>query len=187
MGQYANTNKLNPRVLRWLPLILGSICHFAWNLTWKMQLSSFVNENESGSTSVPSQQSKLSPIHVAFGLLGNHIGFLSEFEVALKSVLLNAPLERDLVVHVLADRDAYRGAGDVFDRTELSAWVTRNPIEVNVYNVMPQITSLERQIMDTFNGTMTENFKLDQAMRDHRLTVGSTYQENPEKSVLGDY
>ena len=45
----------------------------------------------------------LPPLHVAFGLSGNHPGFLAEFQVALKSVLLNSPLERDLFVHILAD------------------------------------------------------------------------------------
>ena len=46
----------------------------------------------------------LAPIHVAFRLSSNNPAFLFEFEVALKSVLLNAPLKRDWFVHMLADQ-----------------------------------------------------------------------------------
>ena len=48
------------------------------------------------------QHCRLSTIHLAFGLSGNHPGFLSEFEVALKSVLLHAPLDRNMHVHIVA-------------------------------------------------------------------------------------
>jgi hypothetical protein len=35
---------------------------------------------------------KQEPVHVLFGLGDNNEGFFAEFEVALKSVLVNAPL-----------------------------------------------------------------------------------------------
>ena len=92
----------------------------------------------------------LSPIHVLFGLSGNHTGFLSEFEVALKSVLLNAPMDRNLYVHILADQDAYNSLNEIFDQTELLSWVTRNPVTIHVYDVTPEIPSLQRQIETTF-------------------------------------
>lgn len=48
-----------------------------------------------------------------FGLSSNNPGFLFEFEVALKSVLLNAPLKRDLFVHILADQDSFQALDDI--------------------------------------------------------------------------
>ena len=53
-------------------------------------------------------------VHVTFGLSGNHSGFLAEFEVALKSVLLNAPLELSLHIHILADEDAFASLKEIF-------------------------------------------------------------------------
>ena len=83
----------------------------------------------------------LSTMHVGFGLSGNGTGFLSEFEVALKSVLLHAPLERDMHVHIIADQDAYQSLGEIFNRNGLSTWVTRNLIKIHAYDitsVLPQ-------------------------------------------------
>lgn len=82
--------------------------------------------------------------HVAFGLSGNEPGFISEFEVALKSVLLNAPLESDMHVHIIADRDAYHALNDVFNRTKLQTWVTRNSIEIHVYDITFDLHHLDR-------------------------------------------
>ena len=96
------------------------------------------------------QHRRLSTIHLAFGLSGNHPGFLSEFEVALKSVLLHAPLDRDMHVHIVADRDAYQSLGVIFNRTGLSTWKTRNSIEVHAYDITPELPQLKRLINDTF-------------------------------------
>jgi lipopolysaccharide biosynthesis glycosyltransferase len=96
------------------------------------------------------QHRRLSTIHLAFGLSGNHPGFLSEFEVALKSVLLHAPLDRDMHVHIVADRDAYQSLGVILNRTGLSTWKTRNSIEVHAYDITPELPQLKRLINDTF-------------------------------------
>ncbi|KAL3798130.1 hypothetical protein ACHAW5_001182 [Stephanodiscus triporus] len=87
---------------------------------------------------------------MAFGLSGNHPGFLSEFEVALKSVLIHAPLERDMHVHIIADREAYQSLAEIFNRTNLSTWITRNSIEIHAYDITPRLPELEKLILDTF-------------------------------------
>jgi len=48
-----------------------------------------------------------SPVHVLFGLSGNHDGFFAEFEVALRSVMLNAPHHSPLEIHIMADEEAH--------------------------------------------------------------------------------
>ncbi len=93
---------------------------------------------------------QLSPIQVAFGLCGNHPGFLSEFEVALKSVLLNAPLERNISIHILADQEAFDAMKGIFNRTELSTWQTRNPTEIHVHDVTADVPQMESEVADVF-------------------------------------
>ena len=93
---------------------------------------------------------QLSPVQVAFGLSGNHTGFLAEFEVALKSVLLNAPLERNISIHILADEDAFASLKGIFNRTELSTWLTRNPTEIHAYDVTPDVPQMVDEIYDVF-------------------------------------
>lgn len=92
----------------------------------------------------------LSPVQIAFGLSGNHPGFLAEFEAALKSVLLNAPLERNMSIHILADQEAFAALKGIFNRTELSTWQTRNPTEIHVHDVTPDVPQMESEITDVF-------------------------------------
>ena len=93
--------------------------------------------------------------------------------MALKSVLLNAPLQRELFVHILADQDAFHSLDEIFNRTELPTWVTRNPIEIHTYDVTPDLPLLERKIEDTFK-TMDSNFKVEQATDIH--TIGCFFR-----------
>lgn len=76
--------------------------------------------------------------HILFGLSGNHTGFLAEFEVALKSVILNGPND-PMAVHIMADNDAYEGLKEMFqDRVNLTnSNCLRWPIQIQVYNVEP--------------------------------------------------
>lgn len=131
-------------------------------------------DDDGGSKQTSYQRHNLSPINVAFGLSGDHPGFLSEFEAALKSLLLNAPMERNLHVHILADRDAFVSLDGIFNRTQLPTWVTRNPIEIHAYDITPIIPRLERQIVDTFNKTVGPEFELWHATGHH--TLGTFYR-----------
>ena len=120
-------------------------------------------------------QYNLPPVNVAFGLSGNHPGFLAEFEVALKSVLLNAPMERNLYVHVLADKDAFSSLGEIFNRTLLPTWVTRNPIEIHAYDISSHLPWLKQTIHDTFSTALNRtNFNVNEATDRH--TIGCFYR-----------
>ena len=92
------------------------------------------------------------PVDVLFALSGDDTNFLLEFEISLKSVLLNAPLDADLRVHILADDPAYRGIGSVFNRTGITEMRTRKPVSLIVYNVqllLPKMNARLKTIMDT--------------------------------------
>jgi hypothetical protein len=131
--------------------------------------------NSSGSGKSNTTKHLLSTVHILFGLSGNHPGFLSEFEVALKSVLLHAPLERDMHVHIIADRDAYLSLAKIFNRTNLSTWETRNPIEIHAYDITPELPQLEQLIFGTFSDTLeSSNFRLKDAVGRH--TIGTFFR-----------
>ena len=114
-------------------------------------------------------QQTQSPINVVFGLSGNHPGFLSEFEVALKSVLLNAPLDRNLSIHILADEGAFYSLQEIFNRTQLPTWKTRTAIELHAHDVTRFIPSLENQI----KGTLAKGMGINEA--GFRILFGGIY------------
>lgn len=78
-------------------------------------------------------------VNVLYGLSGSGRDFMAEFEISLKSVLLNAPLNMDLNVHVLADSKAYSSVGKILQSAKLkgSSWPTQ--ITIHVYNVSPYV------------------------------------------------
>mmetsp|Transcript_17897 Transcript_17897/g.39022 ORF Transcript_17897/g.39022 Transcript_17897/m.39022 type:complete len:392 (+) Transcript_17897:181-1356(+) len=136
---------------RWAVIPVVLVFNAAWNWSASMELTALIGNTERGADKSKQEiQQHQSPIHVLFGLSGNHPGFLSEFEVALKSVLLNSPMERELGVHILADEDAYQSMDEIFNQAKLSTWVTRNPINIHAYDVTSYLPSLEHQIKDTF-------------------------------------
>ena len=105
-------------------------------------------------------------INVMFGLSGNHPGFLAEFEVALKSVLLNGPVSDDLAVHVLADGNAYVALPDIFKETRLEHSIWRNQVSITVYNVDPFLKNWSATVESVLH------IKADQLLH----TVGSFFR-----------
>ena len=100
---------------------------------------------------------------------------MSEFEVALKSVLLHAPLERAMHVYIVADGDAYQSLDDVFKRTNILTWGTRNPIKIYVYDLSSKLPQLESLIVETFSHALNNpNFTLEDATWSH--TVGCFFR-----------
>jgi hypothetical protein len=82
----------------------------------------------------------ISPVHIMYGLSGNEKGFIHEFEVSLKSLLLNAPYHSNLTIHVLADDDAYNSLDNIFyNITNLTSWRSNQVITIITYNVEPYL------------------------------------------------
>jgi hypothetical protein len=87
------------------------------------------------------------PRHVLLALSGNHSGFLGEFEVALKSILLHAPLDDPLTVHIIADAPAYNALPDIIvSKANLSHWTTRTLLKITIYNVQSRQEEWLRRI-----------------------------------------
>lgn len=91
------------------------------------------------------------PVNVMFSLSGTNEGFLAEFEVSLKSVLLNAPLDADLNLHVLADSKALGVLPDIWNHTGIYDSVWRSKITLTTYNVDPFVKKWSRKIEQLYN------------------------------------
>jgi hypothetical protein len=87
------------------------------------------------------------PRHVLLSLSGNHSGFLGEFEVALKSILLHAPVDNPLTIHIIADAPAYNALPDIIvSKADLRHWTTRTLLKITVYNVESRQEEWRRRI-----------------------------------------
>ena len=93
-------------------------------------------------------------LNIVFGLSGNHSGFLAEFKVALKSVLMNAPIDHGLNIHVIGDEEAYNSLAQIFNETQILTWKTRQQINVHTYditNLIPTIRKWQASISKKHN------------------------------------
>jgi hypothetical protein len=90
-------------------------------------------------------------VNIMYGLSGNAQGFLQEFSVSLKSVLLNAPLSDNLMIHILADKPAYNSLGKLFNKTGIATWQTRHAITIQTYNIQPNIQPWLQTIQKRMN------------------------------------
>jgi lipopolysaccharide biosynthesis glycosyltransferase len=79
------------------------------------------------------------PIHVLLALCGNHTGFFEEVKVALKSILLNAPHNQNMHIHIMADQDAYDYLPTVWNDTKLDDIEWWQNITIIPYNVQQQL------------------------------------------------
>eukprot|EP00539_Tryblionella_compressa_P003629 CAMPEP_0178739382 /NCGR_PEP_ID=MMETSP0744-20121128/4025_1 /TAXON_ID=913974 /ORGANISM="Nitzschia punctata, Strain CCMP561" /LENGTH=376 /DNA_ID=CAMNT_0020392081 /DNA_START=63 /DNA_END=1190 /DNA_ORIENTATION=- len=90
-------------------------------------------------------------VHVMFALSGNHSGFLSEFAISLKSVLLNAPLDSNMTIHIVADNAAHIGIWPILfsNQTQLFTFTSRNQISIKTYNVESKINGWRNMVKDS--------------------------------------
>lgn len=85
--------------------------------------------------------------HVLLGLSGNHSGFLGEFEVAFKSILLHAPSNDPLIIHIMADGEAYQALDDIIHKqANLTNWKTCVPTKIATYNVQSRQDEWKQRI-----------------------------------------
>jgi len=98
-----------------------------------------------------SYRQPVKPMHVLFGAEGNHSGFMSELETAVKSVLLNAPLDTSLDLHFMVDTVAQNAIEERFlHQLNIASWSTRQPLRLHTYNVEPFLPRWIDQIKQTY-------------------------------------
>ena len=116
--------------------------------------------------------SSLDCVHVLYGLSGNSSTFLDEFDISLKSVLLNSPIDLDLTVHIMADGEAYAALPAVLldgRHNFTTAWRTRNRIDIRVYDIEPLIPTMRDVI-----GRAMHQFSVDDVTEVH--TIGTFFR-----------
>ncbi|OEU22485.1 hypothetical protein FRACYDRAFT_232642 [Fragilariopsis cylindrus CCMP1102] len=73
--------------------------------------------------------------HVLFGMMGEAPSLYDAWEVSLKSVLVNAPTDVDMHVHVICSQDAHNVVQEKIKEAELEGSQWRNQITITSYNV----------------------------------------------------
>lgn len=73
--------------------------------------------------------------HVMHGLQGDDKGFIDEWEISLKTILVNAPVDADLHAHILTNNAAYRAVQNRINMAGLNGTIWRNQITISIYNV----------------------------------------------------
>ena len=102
--------------------------------------------------------------HVLFCLRGGLHGFIQEFDVSLKSVLLNAPIDHDLQVHIMADKAAVQAIQARIDDLRDSRW--RNSVSLLIYDVTTYEQEWQSILRKKLRGLET----------DPRITLGGYYR-----------
>jgi Glycosyl transferase family 8 len=102
--------------------------------------------------------------HVLYALSGNHSSFMREFEVSLKSLLLNAPPSNPLTIHIMADQQASTALKSTFENLGNSTTFPLCPtiINIQVHNVQRFVnrwrTTIESNTV--LAATMTKRLRL---------------------------
>jgi len=108
------------------------------------------------------------PFHLLYGLKGNSSEFFDEFEISLKSVLMNAPLDHPLHIHAMADpRAVMRLQQMLLDLHLPGSKHWRQPTEFHIYTIAQPF---EDDIWETLRAS------LNSTSLDQRVGMGAFYR-----------
>ncbi|CAB9507436.1 expressed unknown protein [Seminavis robusta] len=139
------------------------------NSSEENQSTTALEEEEETASDEPKEPPKQpETVNVLFGLHGSNQFFFDEWEVAFKSVLLNAPLDAPLHIHIVANGDAHVRVQERLQDNHLIGSLWRNPITVTIYNV-------ERRQAE-FHALLKHAFRGGQATIDERVSLGGYYR-----------
>ncbi|CAB9515819.1 expressed unknown protein [Seminavis robusta] len=158
-------------------LQLGSTTGDCPSSSYKESLSA----NAPPSTTTSSTTS-LEPLHILFGMSGNDPGFFEEFQVCLKSVLLNAPHQRATHIHIMADQEAFQTLHHtnathkgIFETIQLQGAPWFQDITISTYNVQSHVDQWSEYIRQRVNH---QNYP---ATEHH--TVGAYFRLFPQQVI----
>ena len=173
-----------PRRVKWLALL--SVCGLSlWNTVINAPLLPVGSNSFDHAPPVVTSANVAADeqLHMALALSGREPGLYEEFEVALKSVLLNAPFERSLFVHIFADGHAYEELEGVLSKIQLTSWETRNQVEIHTYDIQHHLKSLKAQMLETFQPSLP-NFTVSEGIVQH--TIGTWFRLYAHRFVEHD-
>ena len=116
-------------------------------------------------------------VHILYGLFGKNTAFFQQWEVSVKSVLLNLPLDQPLHLHLICNQLACDAILTILSQQETglkdSRW--RQPLTITLYNV----EALEK---DLFEYIASKNVSRDFSRGRH--TLGAMYRLLAHKIIL---
>ena len=175
MAKFSSRNR---RLVQLLALVLPLAITYSATTTANRFLME-IHEDVEASVKIPFEQQQQQQqqqqhhyhqqetVHVMFALNGKNPFFFDEWEVALKSVLLNAPLDTPLHIHILANNMAHRTVKRRLDQNELIGSQSRNPVTITNYNVEARHEEFRQELEKAFRGNAT---------LDTRVSLGGYYR-----------
>lgn len=85
-------------------------------------------------------------VHILYCLHGNRVALFEEFAASLRSVLLNAPTDAALHIHVMANTDGIKATQLVLKEANITGWKGRNPTQIILHDVQPYQTQWKQRI-----------------------------------------
>jgi len=117
---------------------------------------------------------KMRTLHVVQCLSGDATGFIDEWEVNLKSILMNAPSDAHLHIHIIADEKAVAATRKRLEVAHLKSTKWRNKLSLTITNVESQqktwLTFLESILKSAFR---PEN---ERTWFDARIGIGGYFR-----------
>lgn len=115
-------------------------------------------------------ESNLRTLHVVKCLAGNSSAFIDEWEFGFKSILVNAPLDSNLHVHIIADADATKAIHERIEKNKLTESVWRNEVTVTVNNVEDLLPSWRSFLTQSLTNESNRNWM------DRRVGIGAYFR-----------
>ena len=100
-------------------------------------------------------------VHLMYGIGGNASDIHDEFEVSLKSVLMNAPADYPFAIHVLMDEGSKKEVDKLLIKTQLEGSHWKHSISLNFYVVTKDD---ERFMKDSILYWRNQSWKFSQRM-----------------------
>lgn len=154
------------RVTRWYRSIWVSFIGIVSlvSLPWIFFVNFHIQDQESHAKGTD-QSRNIDTVDVLYGLKGTSASLYDAWEVSLKSVLLNAPLDLNIRIHILCSEDAYINVLGRIKKAGLAGTLWRNEITLVIHNVGSHET-LWQQFLTEKMGNFTS----------HRITLGGYYR-----------
>lgn len=134
------------------------------------------------STSAASTPAPTRTLHVINALSGNDDSFIDEWEYSLKSILVNAPLDANLHIHIIADDSAYQVIDERIAKSNIEGTVWRNKFQVTLNNVQHHLPAWKTQLGLALTNATTRA----KGWMDNRVTIGG-YFRLFASGVIGEY
>eukprot|EP00956_Cyclotella_meneghiniana_P029150 scaffold69837_cov23-Cyclotella_meneghiniana.AAC.1 len=122
--------------------------------------------NNGGWRRITSSTGRSRTLHIIHCLSGSEHFFIEEWEVGFKSILVNAPLDSNLHVHLIADNDAAAAINAKIINSKIVGSVWRNEVFVVVHNIEEMLPSWKKFLTDSLTNDSNRDWM------DRRVGIG---------------